>query len=104
MNSHKSTIKRAPSIAVTGALLASLAGVTAPAHADIAQFSDKLGGTVIAGANWVTITSLVVAAANVIRVCQAVGSLDALNPGGNNAVQSYRFTITADDCVPGREC
>jgi hypothetical protein len=91
---------------VGGALLASLA--TMPLAANAAPFTSGNGTvtdvTITSSANWTTLLTLSVPSDTQTRRCQVVGSLDAINPGGNNpgtsAGQTYLFTVTLNNSNP----
>jgi hypothetical protein len=50
--------------------------------------------------NWQTILTISISASAHSHGCQAVGSLDALNPGNNATTQNYFFTISLDNANP----
>ena len=50
--------------------------------------------------NWTTILTIPIASSPHGHACQAVGSFDALNPGGDAVTQDYFITISVDNANP----
>jgi hypothetical protein len=88
-----------------GVLLAALAIVSGTAQAGPFAFgSDRTSGFVISSSvNWQTILTVAIPSGFTSghgHACQAVASLDAVNPGGNATTQYYFFTITQNNANP----
>ena len=86
-------------------LVAALVVCSGPAEAGSFAFgADRTSNfTISSSANWQTILTIVIPASFTSghgHACQAVASLDAVNPGGNASDQTYRFTITRNNENP----
>ncbi|MBW4618128.1 MAG: hypothetical protein KME17_01925 [Cyanosarcina radialis HA8281-LM2] len=89
---------------VGGTLLASFATMPLAANAQVLGTGTNGNITIFSSANWTPLLALNVPARSTTRTCMVVGSLEALNPNGNNsganAGQTYLFTVTANNSNP----
>lgn len=91
--------KRAATIA--GLLFTTLAAIPTTHAAPFATGTSTTTNFIInSSVNWQTIRSIFVPSSTTIRRCQAVASLDAINPGGTQSDQQYIFTLSLDNSNP----
>ena len=92
-------------LGLASGLLAVLMVASGPAEAGSFAFgADRTSNiTISSTANWTTILTINIPTSFTSthgHACQAVASLDALNPGGDASTQDYIFTITLNNANP----